>query len=60
MSIKSNKTNIQNKTRIDDYKPNFSFQWVFTESGVDSQFHSDAEYLNYLESSYVSNSNSRL
>ena len=55
--MKNLKTNNQNKIKSEEYKPNFSFSWVFSANGVDSQLHCENDYRAFLDMNYVGRSN---
>jgi hypothetical protein len=58
--MNTQKTNHQNKIKLDAYIPNFSFLWVYTSNGLDSQGHDEEKYENFISSNYRSVSNKYL
>jgi hypothetical protein len=58
--MKRQKTNNQNKIGFEVYKPNFSFSWVFSQSGLIFQSHNEDEYRKFLDLNYIAKSNQDL
>jgi len=51
------KTNQPNKTKPEDYRPNFSFTWIYSANGLVSQGHNEDDYISYISSNYTGKSN---
>lgn len=54
------KTNNQNKIKIEEYVPNFSFLWVYSSNGLISQGHNEDDYRSFINSNYTGKSNQDL
>jgi hypothetical protein len=55
--MKNQRTNHQNKTKMEEYIPNFSFMWVYSANGLVSQGHNEDDYISYISSNYTGKSN---